>query len=143
MRSLPCSATKMSFAGKIDDLGLQFLSDIYPWDSLIVKAGTNFTIEEEHKHRFTHVWVSPPHTETPLHFDVYHNMYVQLHGKKTFLLFPPSAWQPAYLYPLLHPGGRSSQIDLRHPPSDAAAFEYFFAEPLTGLQADLGSPPKK
>ena len=40
---------------------------------------------------------------------------MQVHGRKRVLLFPPSQWQQLYLFPLLHPAGRSAQIDLDTP----------------------------
>lgn len=120
-------------------LGVQFLYDIFPWDSLMVKD-ERFSVGEEHRFRQTHVWVAPAGTVTPAHFDVYHNFFAQLHGRKRFLLFPPSAWQQLYLYPILHPGGRSSQVNLDVPPRAEEAestFPYYFAQELRGLQAEL------
>ena len=68
-----------------------------------------------------YVWLSQGGVVTPLHYDYYHNFYHQLHGTKTFLLFPPSAHAALHLFPALHPAHRSTQLRPWHnrtvPPS--------------------------
>ena len=46
---------------------------------------------------------------TNLHFDQYDNLFVQLSGVKTFLLFPPSQSGNLYPYPVHHSLDRSAQ----------------------------------
>ena len=67
----------------------------------------------------THVWVGTAGVSSPLHFDLAHNVYAQLRGRKRFLLFPPSATDALYVYPRLHPSSRQSQLDLRALPRSA------------------------
>lgn len=67
------------------------------------------TIEAGHRVD-SHKCVPGKGAATPAHYDLYHNMYLQLEGRKRFLLFPPAQWQQLYPYPLLHPGGRASQV---------------------------------
>ena len=44
------------------------------------------------------VWVGEAGVETSLHADTYNNFYVQLHGKKRFLLLPPDQFAHAHEY---------------------------------------------
>lgn len=55
-------------------------------------------------------WLSPKGSVTPTHYDISHNFFVQLQGRKRVLLFPPQSWQQLYLYPALHPGALSAQV---------------------------------
>ena len=49
------------------------------------------------------------------HYDVHNNQYIQLYGKKRFLLASPAAAKSLYLFPAGHPSHRQSQIqDLDH-----------------------------
>ncbi|EDQ87336.1 uncharacterized protein MONBRDRAFT_33410 [Monosiga brevicollis MX1] len=68
--------------------------------------------EDNHLHRQTRVWFSGARTTTPAHFDLFHNFFIQVHGHKRFLLYPPARWQQLYMWPILHPAGRSMQVDL-------------------------------
>ena len=56
-------------------------------------------------------WIAGAGQATPAHYDVSGNMYVQVHGRKRFVLFPPSAARYLYLFPKIHPADRSTQID--------------------------------
>ena len=56
-------------------------------------------------------WVAGAGQATPAHYDVSGNMYVQVHGKKRFVLFPPTATRYLYLFPKIHPADRSTQVD--------------------------------
>lgn len=57
------------------------------------------------------LWVSKSPTTMTMHYDLLHNFYCQIHGKKKFVLFPPSDAKHLYLFPRLHPSSRMSQID--------------------------------
>lgn len=48
---------------------------------------------------------------TPCHYDAAHNLYLQLSGRKRFVLYPPSAWTRLYLFPRMHPSWRMTQVD--------------------------------
>lgn len=49
------------------------------------------------------LWLGPAGAVAHAHYDGYHNAFVQLQGRKRFLLLPPSAWQDLGLYPFVHP----------------------------------------
>ncbi|EGD72890.1 hypothetical protein PTSG_04619 [Salpingoeca rosetta] len=102
------------YAGKLDDFGVDFLSQVLPLDPfMVIQPG--FEPEKEHLFRQTHIWIGGEQTSTPAHFDLFHNFYVQIYGRKRVLLFPPAQWQQLYIFPLLHPAGRSVQVDLDSP----------------------------
>jgi len=65
------------------------------------------------------IWLGVPEITTPVHYDLPHNFYVQLYGRKRFLLFAPDQWKYLYLYPRIHPSSRMSQVDWE----DSSRFE--------------------
>lgn len=56
------------------------------------------------------VWVGEKGVVTHLHIDSYENYFVQVQGKKKFVLFPPENSDAFYLYPFQHPSRGQSQI---------------------------------
>ncbi|GAB5360175.1 hypothetical protein AAMO2058_000605000 [Amorphochlora amoebiformis] len=60
------------------------------------------------------LWMGSRGIGTPLHYDVAHNMYVQVSGKKRFRMFSPEAHSNVYLFPRVHPASRMSQVDMNH-----------------------------
>jgi len=48
----------------------------------------------------------------PCHNDAMHNIFVQLHGRKRFRLYPPRAWEHLYVYPKFHLQHRNLMIEL-------------------------------
>lgn len=61
-------------------------------------------------------WISSPGVAAALHYDTYHNLFVQVVGRKRFWILPPEEADSLYLYPSLHPGYRQSQLlDVREP----------------------------
>eukprot|EP00941_MAST-03F_sp_MAST-3F-sp1_P001168 g1168.t1 len=58
------------------------------------------------------VWAGTPGVTTPAHYDVTNNFYVQVSGRKRFVLFPPADSNVLYLHPRIHPAGRQSQVDI-------------------------------
>ena len=99
-----------------------------------------FDPENEHLFRSTFAWLSPKGTVTPTHYDISHNFFVQLQGRKQVLLFPPQSWQHLYLHPVLHPGALSAQVDVGAAPTaaDALKFPHFRPEHLLGFEAEVG-----
>ena len=91
------------FSGEIERLGNWALADIMPLDELIILNPHSSSIN---------VWIGQPHVIAHCHYDGYHNMYVQLYGKKKFTLFRPSQWTNLYPYPFLHPSHAQSQVNL-------------------------------
>ncbi|CAK9111919.1 Hypoxia-inducible factor 1-alpha inhibitor (Hypoxia-inducible factor asparagine hydroxylase) [Durusdinium trenchii] len=59
-----------------------------------------------------HLWVGKEGTTTGLHYDVFHNMHVQITGHKRFLLVDADYWDKVYLFPYTHPHSRHSQLDV-------------------------------
>jgi hypothetical protein len=57
------------------------------------------------------LWMGGPGVTSPLHYDGVHNSFVQIHGYKRFVLFPPENFNELYLFPRLHPSSRQSQLD--------------------------------
>ena len=49
-------------------------------------------------------------SSTQAHYDVAHNVFVQLHGEKRFELRPPSAHRSLHVFPDAHPRARKSQV---------------------------------
>ncbi len=49
------------------------------------------------------VWLGPRGATAHCHYDGYYNFYVQIYGRKRFVLFPPTAHQVLGVYPFLHP----------------------------------------
>ena len=113
-----------SFATKLDIFPQSFIKHSLPLTPFMVLP-PNYVPKDEHLHRQTFLWMSAPGTVTPsvsiglisrlhsclvAHFDLFHNFYVQIQGRKKFVLFPPAQWEQLYLYPILHPGGRSAQV---------------------------------
>ena len=47
-----------------------------------------------------------------LHFDQYDNLFVQISGTKTFILYDPQQTKHLYAYPIHHPLDTRSQVDL-------------------------------
>jgi hypoxia-inducible factor 1-alpha inhibitor (HIF hydroxylase) len=101
------------FSGDTDLLG-DVMHDLYPVEPLMLK-GPDFNPEESYKHRWTHVWIGPSGATSHLHYDIFHNFYSQIYGYKRFVLMAPEEMENVYLYPFLHPGGQSSQVDVENP----------------------------
>jgi hypothetical protein len=56
------------------------------------------------------LWIHGHGAVTQTHYDMAHNVLVQVLGKKRITLFPPQAHQCLHLFPYLHPRARKSQI---------------------------------
>lgn len=71
------------------------------------------------------LWLGPAGTVSSLHFDRWHNFFVQLHGRKQWIVIPPEQSEGVYFpcdelgLPLLH----WSPVDVEHP--DLARFPRF------------------
>lgn len=66
------------------------------------------------------LWAGSSGACTQAHYDVADNVFVQVHGVKEFLLYPPSASAALHLFPDAHPRARKAQVCLEHP--DLAAY---------------------
>jgi len=70
-----------------------------------------------------HVWMGSAGATSTLHYDTAHNSYLQLHGRKRFLLLPPSYTAGMPTYPEAHPSNRQARPPplLRDPVADVVA----------------------
>ena len=61
-----------------------------------------------------HVWLGSPRVVSPLHFDMSHNIYVQMSGQKKFTMFlnDEDLHQRIPLYPMTHPSLRKSPVNM-------------------------------
>ncbi len=83
------------------------------------------------------MWMGTSGAVTPLHLDSQHNFYAQLHGEKTFRLYPPHAAHEAlYLHPLLHPLCHLS-LPRAATPDEAARDELYPPYDAAGAPAGL------
>lgn len=63
-------------------------------------------------------WLSPAGTSTPLHRDVAENIFLQIAGRKRFLLYPPAASPWLYSNPFRSALPNFSRFDPEHPDYD-------------------------
>eukprot|EP00048_Salpingoeca_helianthica_P018396 m.241855 g.241855 ORF g.241855 m.241855 type:complete len:539 (-) comp24853_c0_seq1:248-1864(-) len=128
------STHALAYAAMLHDWGLEFARQVLPLHPFLVLPA--FNPKTDNLQRQTRVWVSPANTHTPGHFDLFHNFYVQLHGRKRFLLWPPESSPYLYLHPVLHPCGRATQVDLLSGTHDAN-FPLFSPDRIAPIVADL------
>ena len=55
-------------------------------------------------------WFGGANVIAHTHYDTSHNLHAVIHGRKTFLIFPPSTYQDLLLYPCLHQLYRQVQV---------------------------------
>ena len=66
------------------------------------------------------VWLGEAGLISLLHYDSSHNFFLQLYGRKTFVLLPPSEAPKVQLFPWAHPGDAHTQLPLEdHPAMEA------------------------
>jgi hypothetical protein len=64
------------------------------------------------------LWLASRGVVAGCHFDSADNVFLQLHGNKSFVLFPPDEWPILSLYPRLHPLTRQTKVDIDSPRCD-------------------------
>lgn len=75
------------------------------------------------------LWMGGDGATASPHYDMVHNFYVQLKGRKRFVLAPPAAGRRLlHQHPRLHPSARNSQLYLRDDCRNVAA-DLPFADP--------------
>lgn len=82
-------------------------------------------------------WAGAGSSTSPLHFDTFPGVMLQLGGcSKTFYLWPPENFPQMYLFPRIHPGINSQVLDIWDHEANAREFpEFLKAE--GGLSATL------
>jgi hypothetical protein len=65
------------------------------------------------------LWVGTAGVTAVAHYDAVYNHYLQLHGRKRFLLFPTEAVDFLRPYPRVHPSARQSSLSFRAPAPSA------------------------
>ena len=57
-------------------------------------------------------WFGSENVTAYTHYDTSHNLHTVVHGRKKFILFPPSIYEYLKLYPSLHTFYRQVQVDI-------------------------------
>lgn len=83
-------------------LGTPLLQDIIPFNIL---SPTNKTSQ-------LMIWIGEQKVTAQTHYDIEYNFYVQVFGRKKWIMFPPEAHWELYLFPRLSPHYRQSQVSL-------------------------------
>jgi len=111
------------YYGKVD---LELKKDLMPNQLLWV-------LPDDAASNELYLWLGGPGIGPALHYDMDHNFFIQVVGRKRFILIPP--WQSAqvYPYPSLHPYDRKAQVDWERP---NASLHPSFAS-ITPLVANL------
>lgn len=58
------------------------------------------------------LWLGRAGAVAHAHYDGYHNFFVQIKGRKRFLLMPPHAWRTLGIYPFVHPSHAQAAANL-------------------------------
>ncbi len=83
------------------------------WESLDA-TGTGAT-----RPPWVQLWAGSAGVTTQAHYDVAENVFVQLHGEKEFLLWPPSCALSLHVFPDAHPRARKAQLRVEEPDTRA------------------------
>lgn len=70
-------------------------------------------IDEQFSTRLSGIWVGTCGNITPLHYDLWHGVLVQVIGSKEVILFSPEDTEYLYPWDSLSPNPHTSKIDLR------------------------------
>ena len=79
-------------------------ADLADWRDIAV----NETSQCDHR---CFIWIGGGDIVSHTHYDASHNTYVQISGRKTFVLSAPRTWSRHYLFPRGHPGNQKSRVD--------------------------------
>ena len=79
-------------------------NDLRNWKSIAISESN-----EEDLRCF--LWIGGGGIISHTHYDMSHNMYVQISGRKRFLLSSPEDFSKMYLHPRGHPGNFKSQVN--------------------------------
>lgn len=124
-----------AYSSTIDQWPQALVEEVIP--EVLMVFPPEWTPEKSNEFRQTVVWLGQKGTVTPLHFDLPHNFYAQLHGAKHWLLLPPNAWERVYPYPALHPGAQLAQVDTLRP--DTGRFPNYGLDGMHAFEAVLNA----
>ena len=68
--------------------------------------------KETETHTSINLWVGGAGSTAGTHFDMSHNVFTQVAGRRRFVLFPPAAHVALRIHPQLHPSSRQAQEDV-------------------------------
>eukprot|EP01091_Cochliopodium_minus_P020207 TRINITY_DN8753_c0_g1_i1.p1 TRINITY_DN8753_c0_g1~~TRINITY_DN8753_c0_g1_i1.p1 ORF type:complete len:441 (+),score=93.21 TRINITY_DN8753_c0_g1_i1:12-1334(+) len=97
------------FMANAREMNKQLIADIYPLSHLHRSWRPPLEVN---------LWIGTPLVTTPLHFDMVHNFYTQIRGKKRWILVDPKHYYDCYPYTRHHPSARQSQVDLNDPQAE-------------------------
>ena len=117
--------TYLYYTGGIESIGQWALTDVKPIHEFI-------SLKPDHNS--VNVWFGEPDVITHMHYDGYHNFYVQIQGRKKFTVFSPSEWKHVYPYPFLHPHHAQAQVNISNV-NDTDKFP--FITKATGMEITL------
>ena len=88
----------------------------------------------------TALFASVPGAVTRLHYDHYDNLYVQLRGRKRFVLLAPLQAKGLYPFPMHHPLDQRSRVHVDAIPTDGATRQGLYPrlDATVGFEVDLG-----
>ncbi|KAK3245030.1 hypothetical protein CYMTET_45383 [Cymbomonas tetramitiformis] len=87
--------------------GGQLLRSAPEWEQLVPEAGHGWGSMDP----YLSVWIGGAGSTTQMHYDVQHNVFVQVYGTKRFWLHPPAEMTNLHVFPDAHPRARKSQIN--------------------------------
>jgi len=100
------------WAGPVALLGPAMAGDVEPHSPLVLNP----------QESYFNAWISSKGVIASCHYDMYHNFFVQVSGRKRFTLFPPSDWHNLQVFPISHPSHRQCQVNMLDP-HDTAELE--------------------
>eukprot|EP00949_MAST-11_sp_MAST-11-sp1_P002925 g2925.t1 len=93
---------RLYFMSNLESLQPELLKDVEP---LLIRVAAGEPIAE------ANLWIGFDNVRSPLHYDALSNHYLQIQGRKRFLILGPEHHGSCQLYPRLHPSTRQAQID--------------------------------
>ena len=90
------------YSGEVErDLPAAMLDELRPLEAALIARNP--------RRASVNLWLGRSPVTAPCHYDGYHNQYAQLHGRKRFILAPPTASRFLEAYPFLHPSHAQCQ----------------------------------
>ena len=99
------------------------------WEALALHSGTNDELQFACR-PWAQWWAGSGGAVTQCHYDVADNVFVQLHGRKEFRLYPPDAACSLHVFPDAHPRARKSQVCIEQPDLERHSLAAALCAPL-------------